>query len=268
MTTTRRRAGTVILLSLLLVGSLTTVANAATTLVLIHGLGASGSFWDGLKPYLEGSYPVLVYELHGHGKTPPIEGATVALEAAALSAWLAARDLDEVVAIGHGLGGTVALMAALEQPRRFARLILIDVWPRTLAAPGQREATIASLREDYDRFVAYQYVEISSDESVNRRAVDMALRTDSASYVSLLLDNLSIDLSARLARLRAPVLVIGSESFLPAAGHEREFLEHYGYGGLADFQFRRLEGTGHYLPLEKPTALAALLLVWLKGSAP
>ena len=238
------------------------------TLVLIHGLGASADVWIDLKSYLGSTFDIRTYELHGHGSTPPLAEASIAGEAAALAEWIEAQGLREAILVGHGLGGTIALRCALDHPEAAGRLILLDAGPRQITNAEHRQATVRALRDEYDRFVAYQYLDISEDESINERVLDLALRTDSTSFASLLLSSFETDLSDRLAQLSVPVLVIGSAAFLPVAGKEREYLTFYGFGALEDFQFRRLEDTGHYLILERPSSVAALILVWLRDGRP
>jgi pimeloyl-ACP methyl ester carboxylesterase len=240
----------------------------AQQLVLIHGLGASAAIWADVLPYLKNTFDVYTYELHGHGRTRPLDDATIAAEAAALAAWIDGHGLRDPVLVGHGIGGMIAMRHVLEHETGVRRLILIDAGPRQITGRDQRAAVVRNMREDYDRFVALQYLDVSKDERVQQRALDMALRTDSASFASLLLDSFDVNYSSLLRQLEIPVLVIASEAYLPVLGHEREYLDFYGFGFVRQLQFRRLAGTGHYLMLEKPTALASLIIVWLRSEDP
>lgn len=270
-----------IVAGLLLPGALVTAPSATSNerpawldhpseqqIVLIHGLGASAAIWVDVLPYLRNTFDVHTYELHGHGRTRPLEDATIAGEAAALARWLEDHQLRDPVLVGHGIGGLIAIRHVLEYQTGVRRLILIDAGPRQITGAQQREAAARHMREDYDRFVALQYLGVSEDEHVQQRALDMALRTDSASFASLLLDSFDVNYTGLLKQLEIPVLLIGSEAFLPVQGQEREYLDFYGFGFVRQLQFRRIEDTGHYLMLEKPTALASLMIVWLRGEGP
>jgi pimeloyl-ACP methyl ester carboxylesterase len=232
-------------------------------LVLIHGLGANRSIWDEVRPYLVNTFQLHEYELHGHGHTPPLPDATIETEAAALRAWIQAEGLVYPSLVGHGLGGMVAMQYAFEHPRDVQRLVVIDTAPRQLAAPELKSKVADALLADYDRFVASRYLDISNDEEINRRAVDMALRTDSATFASLLLSSFDWDLTDELPRQSVPMLVVGSEFFLPQEGYERAFLEQYGYGQARVLSFKRLAHTGHYCMLEKPALLASVIMVYI-----
>jgi pimeloyl-ACP methyl ester carboxylesterase len=232
-------------------------------IVLIHGLGASNAIWKDLRPYLANTFEVHEYELHGHGTTPPLPDATIETEAAALRDWITDQGLIYPTLVGHGLGGMIAMQYAFDHPADVQRLVVIDAAPRQLASPELKKKVARALLDDYDRFVASRYIATSQLPEINEMAVDMALRTDSATLASLLLSSFDWDLTEELPRQSVPMLVIGSEFFLPQDGYERDFLEQYGYGSARVLSFKRLEHTGHYLMLEKPTYLASVIMVYV-----
>ncbi len=233
-------------------------------LVLIHGLGASVEIWDEVRPYLSSAFQLHVYELHGHGETPPLPDPSIQSEAGALSAWIQERGLVYPTLVGHGLGGMIALQYAFDQPADVDRLVVIDAGPRQLASDDQKAEIARSLLDDYDRFVASRFVSISRDEEICDQAVDWALRTDAPTFTSLLMSSFDWDLTEDLPRQSVPMLVIGSAAYLPEPGHERHFLEHYGYAEARVLSFKRIPETGHYLMLEKPTYLASVLTMFLR----
>ena len=235
-------------------------------LVLIHGLGADRTVWERITPYLKNQFDLHVYELHGHGQTPALENPSLENEVAALRTWIEEQGLYYPTLVGHGLGGMIAMRYTFDHPADVKRLVVIDSAPKQLATAEQKDDIARRLLEDYDRFVASRYVSISPDETVNDRAVDMALRTDSATFASLLLDSFDWDVSDEISNQSVPMLVVGSQSFLPDAGYERQYLTMYGFADARALAFKRLEGTGHYCMLEKPTYLGSVIAVWVKQS--
>jgi pimeloyl-ACP methyl ester carboxylesterase len=73
-------------------------------LVLVHGSGFSSTCWDLVVPHLAG--PVLAVDLPGRG-AHPAELATVTLAdcAASVASDVDAAGFDEIVLVGHSLGG-------------------------------------------------------------------------------------------------------------------------------------------------------------------
>jgi len=85
-------------------------------LILLHGIGMSGSAWNSVTPYLSGSRRLIVFDIAGFGLTPPLPAGippTSANLAAALGSSIRAMGLEGPVDIaGNSLGGLIALEAA------------------------------------------------------------------------------------------------------------------------------------------------------------
>ena len=82
------------------------------TLLLLHGLGATGAVWSGWAPLLDG--PWSAPDLPGHGTAAPLAEYTFDALAEALVP-LVDPDGGTVV-VGHSLGGVVALALAARVP--------------------------------------------------------------------------------------------------------------------------------------------------------
>jgi pimeloyl-ACP methyl ester carboxylesterase len=81
-------------------------------LVLLHGLGANGTVWDGLKPILERRWPGrwLIPDFRGHGRSSHQAPYGIGMHAADVASLLC-QD-EEVTVIGHSMGGVVAIALA------------------------------------------------------------------------------------------------------------------------------------------------------------
>ena len=231
-------------------------------IVLIHGLGSHAKVWDSLAPYLMGTLRVHRFELGGHGETPPVPDDTIAKEVLRLQEFLQENDLPRPTLVGHGLGGMIALSYALDHPADVKRLILMDAAPRQLADEATKLEITRQMLEDYDHFVAERYLNMSPEPDITDKIVDQALRTDSASFISLLMSSFDYDETARLRGLSVPMLVIGSELMFPQADERREVLDRIGFGRAPALSFKRMGMTGHYMMLEQPVYMASVLLAF------
>lgn len=86
--------------------------NGAPLLVLVHGQGANGDVWTGLRRFIARDWhgACLVPDLRGHGRSPhrpPYAYGTYAADIASLI-----PVGEEIFLIGHSLGGAVSLMLA------------------------------------------------------------------------------------------------------------------------------------------------------------
>jgi pimeloyl-ACP methyl ester carboxylesterase len=84
----------------------------APILLLLHGLGACASVWNGLKPILAERWPGrwIAPDFRGHGRSLHGGPYGYSLHAADVAALLA-QD-DEVVVLGHSMGGAVGMALA------------------------------------------------------------------------------------------------------------------------------------------------------------
>ena len=93
-----------------------TESGSGRPLVLLHGIGMSGSAWNRVTPYLSTFRKVIVFDIAGFGLTPSLQDGTPPTSAnlaAALESSVRAMGLDGAVDIaGNSLGGLIALEAA------------------------------------------------------------------------------------------------------------------------------------------------------------
>lgn len=97
-------------------------------LVLLHGTSASLHTWDGWAQALKGQRRVIRFDLPGFGLTGPFPDGDYrpANYARFMGALLDKLGIARCVLAGNSFGGHVAWQAALAQPKRVEKLILVD----------------------------------------------------------------------------------------------------------------------------------------------
>lgn len=231
-------------------------------MVLIHGLGANSEIWEGVLPYLEGTFKVWTFELSGHGTTQPILDPTIEKEADRLAAFLSEKDITYPTLVGHGLGGMIALQYSLDHPADVHRLIMIDAAPKQLASQEQKAEVGQALVEKYDEFIYNRYSSMSPEPDITEQIVDMALRTHRSSFTSLLMSSFDYDVTDRLYDFTVPLLVLGSELLFPHPDTSQQVLKQIGFGKARSLTFKRMGLTGHYVMLERAPYTASVLLAF------
>jgi pyruvate dehydrogenase E2 component (dihydrolipoyllysine-residue acetyltransferase) len=102
-------------------------AGEGAPILLIHGFGGDLNNWLFNIDALSGSGPVLALDLPGHGgSAKAIAKPGLDALAAALVEFMDALDLSAAHLVGHSMGGAVAGLVALQEPRLVRSLTLIS----------------------------------------------------------------------------------------------------------------------------------------------
>lgn len=104
--------------------------------VFLHGFLTSGHLWGDVIAQMPGGHRLVVMDLLGHGRSDPPGAQSLSLRAHAgrVVGLLDALGIRTACAVGHGFGGGVAQVLALDWPGRISRMALIasvafDAWP-------------------------------------------------------------------------------------------------------------------------------------------
>ena len=95
-----------------------------------------------MAPAFEDQYRVVVLDLIGAGKSdqaayrPPTTHSTLAGHATDLLSVLSALALHDVVFVGHSVAAMIGVIAAVREPQRFAKMVLISPSPRFINEKG------------------------------------------------------------------------------------------------------------------------------------
>ena len=117
------------------------LASPAPAIVFLHGLGADQTSWQRLAPAFEDRYQVVLLDLVGAGKSDSAaydyaRYGSLQAHADDLLAVLQELELHEVVFVGHSISSMIGVLAAIKQPERFARLVLVAPSPRFVNEDG------------------------------------------------------------------------------------------------------------------------------------
>ncbi|HET9725219.1 MAG TPA: alpha/beta fold hydrolase, partial [Actinomycetota bacterium] len=115
--------------------------------VLLHGFPASRYLWRTLAPLLEPWMRVVVVDLLGAGDSEKAEGADLGVpaQARAVRELLDGLGVTAFAAVGHGVGGGVAQLLAIEGGARTLVLIdsvVFDAWPSAWVRDAQQRVSI------------------------------------------------------------------------------------------------------------------------------
>jgi pimeloyl-ACP methyl ester carboxylesterase len=135
-------------------------ANAATTILCVHGVSRNGRDFDALATSLaEGGARVIAPDLPGRGRSDWLASAahyTDRAYARAMATLIARLDVEQVDWVGTSLGGHIGMLMAAEPRSPVRRLVLNDFGARVSAVALRRIG--AYLKKDW-RFGALDEAE-------------------------------------------------------------------------------------------------------------
>ncbi len=229
--------------------------SGATPIVFVHGMCQSSVFWQPTLDELPDGYRGYAVDLPGFGGSAsvPPSGDTYSIEshAAAVAAFIAANDLQNVILVGNSMGGVVCQMTAIRHPERLARLVLVSTGPYTanpaaaLAAADQEETQV------WDRAAAAEYVtHFFVQPPANLEPyVEAALQASLRGRVDTRRSSARTDLRPELPGISIPTLIVQGErdgARTPAVGAEMAAL-------IPNARLEVVPGVGHTPMLEAPT---------------
>lgn len=226
------------------------------TLVFIHGWICDRSYWNAQLPAFVDDYRVIAVDLAGHGDSA-LGRKRYSMEHFGADVAAASRGDGPVILVGHSMGGSVMLEAALLLGDRVRGLVGVDTL-RNISAPITADDEVASLmaplEEDYVA-TATQFLEpmfvASSDPALRQTIMTDMLATDRRAGIESVRGLFRMNAGAALKKLDAPLVLINSDyqpTNVPAVQ------EHH-----PDTTLYRMQNVGHFVMLEDPNTFNALL---------
>jgi pimeloyl-ACP methyl ester carboxylesterase len=103
------------------------IAGEGPTILLIHGVAGSSQQWEPVMRLLADRFTLLAPDLLGHGRSAKPRGDySLGAYAAGLRDLTVALGISGATAVGHSLGGGIALQFAYQFPERTERLVLVS----------------------------------------------------------------------------------------------------------------------------------------------
>lgn len=129
------------------------IGEAGPAVVLVHGLGLNRHMWQGQTEAVAANHRVILYDLFGHGKSPPPpEPPSLTLLAEQLHRLLEEMRLDRVAVAGFSLGGMIARRFAMDHPERlWALAILHSAYRRDASAQTAIRERVEQARREGPR---------------------------------------------------------------------------------------------------------------------
>ena len=232
------------------------------TVLLVHGWMCDQTYWEAQAPALSGQFGVVTVDLAGHGLsgTDRQVWTTVAL-AEDVAALVTELELENMVVVGHSMGGRVALEVARLLPETVIGVIGVDTLHNADEEldPEEVAGLLAGFDADFgatcNGFVRSMFGDGAPADTVGAVAQDMCGGPADIG-TALIRDYAAYDLAAAFPAAGVPVRVINADKWPTNVSANRKY---------ADFDAVIIEGHGHFLMQEAPAELNAALLEAVKS---
>lgn len=227
------------------------------TLIFVHGWMCDQTYWDLQVPALSEHFGVVTVDTAGHG----LSGAarqdwTIASLGQDVTAVIQQLELDNVIVVGHSMGGKVGLEVARLMPEAVIGIIGVDTLQDAdyKVDPEQTEAFLTAMETDFaptcDSFVRGMFGADADQAVIAHVAEDMCTGPAKVG-AALLRAYVAFDDPTAFQNAGVPIRCINADKWPTNTEANRKY---------ADFEVVFLEGPGHFLMQEAPEELARALI--------
>lgn len=231
----------------------------AVPILFVHSMAGTSDHWSAQLAHFSSSHRAAALDLRGHGESDsPQNDYSIDGMAADVAAVVEALKLERILLVGHSLGGGVALTYAGKYPARVSGLVLVDPIGDGKQIPrSSAEPLLTALKSTYDNTIhEYWNGIVGTNPAVRRRLLADLDATPRETVVRSFEEVLQFDPDPWLASYSGPILSIVTPS------NDQPFSLHRLRQG---FPHRMVSGTGHWIQLDKPDEVNAILDEFVKS---
>lgn len=248
-----------------------TATATVSPILLIHGWGGTGSYWQETARSLAQTARVIVPDLPGTGRSQPVHPAQDMFDqVASLKHILEALDVDKVQVVGHSMGAAMALLLADLVPDRIERIVLTSMCFFMNKKQAEVYTTIMNFIQLSMRFRFKWMADMPGLTHMMAMRYFYRVPKDGADLRQGLLDYLQLDFDTAVAcannatdprietagtQIKVPTLLIAcrQDQVMP--------LENVNYSveRIPNCQLRWIDECGHLPMVEKPDEYMAIL---------
>jgi pimeloyl-ACP methyl ester carboxylesterase len=248
----------------------TQVGHGPDVVVFSHGLGTDQSAWARVIAYLPAQYTAVLFDLPGTGPLLPADFDPVVYASLAQFADDVVALLDEIGVtrcrfVGHSVSGMIGVLAAIEAPELFDRLILLNASPRYLNDrdyvggfdQSDLDGLFGAMADNYQGWVAgFAPLAIAADAP--GAVLDfsnglLAMRPDVTLQVARVI--FQSDVRRLLPHLATPTVLVHARNDIAVPGEVARYLNQ----AIGGSRLVWIEASGHLPHLSAPAEVSRVI---------
>ncbi|APG60366.1 alpha/beta fold hydrolase [Christiangramia salexigens] len=245
-----------------------TILGEGKPFLILHGFLGMSDNWKTLgKKFAKEGYEVHLIDQRNHGKSPHTDDFSYKLLADDIAGYCKMHSLENIMLMGHSMGGKTAMLAACLNEGLVDKLIVVDIAPKYYAPHHQQilkgltaldEAKLTSRGEAEDflkEFIPETGVRLFLLKNLywkTKESLSLKLNLDS---LKANIENVGAALKEDLSYSGPSLFIKGANSDYINASDEEQIKKQFPAA-----EFKSIEGAGHWVHAENMKAFFAAVM--------
>jgi len=258
------------------------VVGHGSPMILIPGLTCGGDVWKTTVEHFENHYECHVLTLAGFAGEPSIAAPMLKTIRNDIAVYIREKKLSRPIIVGHSLGGFLSLWVAATDPALVGPVVSVDggTFFSALMDPNITDQTAKANAEATRKLMEVQAAEqfaannkmflasmITESKNVDLIAPTCA-KSDPKAVGLAMYELMTTDFRNEVARIKTPVLLIGSGAFIISSEMKRNVQARYEaqVAKVPNHKVLIAEKARHFIMLDDPAFLFSTMDEFLAGS--
>jgi len=221
--------------------------------ILLPGLGCPGAVWDATVAHLGEGYEAHVVTIAGFAGAPAIGEPLSAAVRRDLTRYIRSRHLRDPIVIGHSMGGFIAYWIASAHPELVGPVIVVDAGPALSGDLDEAKALRSRWKnasdEEFSDGMRAAFSMMTAYPKKMAPVIEAVTRSDRRAIGDAIYEMVTTDLTAQVADITAPVLVIAADG-----SYQQRIRAQI--GAIPDHEMVVLPRTRHFVMIDDPDGFA------------
>lgn len=231
-------------------------------LLFFPGFTCTDKVWKEQVAELSKEYECHLFTFAGFGDVAPIEFPWYPKIEKEVLDYIKEKNLENATAIGHSLGGTLALSLESKQPI-FEKLIIVDALTATgaLMFPDYKSEDLvydspfnnqmlSMNKVDFKNMAVQMAAGMTSNEDKRQQIIEWMEIADRETYVYGYTDYLKVDLREAVSKIKTPVIILAATQPFGEQMARKTYEEQY--KNLTNYELIFAEGASHFIMYDQP----------------